>query len=1023
MISRGSNNAPNRLRKAKSSSWAQPSHHASPQSRGIDPETAHQQAVGAAVFAFELASERANGAQCYKENGSGQGLDAPLGIDNGQRLERKQSVRFTGPTAVPLRNRSITRRVVPSSNVSHGSPRGRQSVQHVKMEHVLEGHDEASPPKGEKFTEKHVSSLPTSYRRLRKARSMFSSRDSGTGFFTNGTPQKRSRVRSQTFGFHSDDGHQFGRPNPRLQRSFSFLRGEMDNLTSSNNNRAGQDAAIKFARDQYLHQLEQQRIKEEPSLLALRKSRGPQKAFRKTVRTGSSNSYGPAIASSNITSTEHSIKSGFGHKARDLSLLLKNKLKRVFHRPSDVKDSLPIQQLHASRPHFGDQISPSSGVNCYVPSPDQETRDSTLFFERNASLGGIRSVQSDSEMNNGKSRVTSWTDSTIADTVTSHHLPEKKRLSIIREHRELHQSSPVTRTYADLGNVFQKPIRISGSAGSQHSAFVNSQRVYSALQKRISDNQQLTLLQENSLAKGNNTGEGEVQTPEHQQIAFSSHMVESGVKAGLIHDEGAYSSLPLVLKNVVTSNADDLFQSCTQNFSNRKSQQQLLEMYNRPSPQQIPEHDEYSNLVPKRPLREIKSAFFPSSMRIERRSTSPFRRIMDTSSEDGPGMEAGIDESIQPRTDHSFVYRSAPNQVSSGSVIGSASLYSRTSSGNTPKRMKSLLSLTRSDSSEEPGTAVIITPKPKENNRSPESFIASSKKLSGNWQEWIESETAQLENDGAENIKISSASFPRGNGHRREAAQIDGEDTKIGGLGANNLKPKQPIGIIQGRAVSRPILQHHISRPISKRHPLVEIKKPTMSINHDYGKPTSKSYPATPPDRSLETSLAGTGNSSCVLRHEGSYGSLLSQRSSSSRRQKSGIDETNDSIDPQAMLSSIGLNRKIQGKEKESMDHSHERIALIHRMQSKNVLPNPNRIEPDKNPTQNCDEKENQNFIDPNPFALAQEDKELCAGANLISPVMYGNQPKANRKLVDLFLSNRRRNLKISEESADAVFL
>lgn len=237
MISRGSSNASRHVRKAKSSSSDQSTQNASSELRGIDPETAHQQALTAASLAFERASERVITAQASKEFNLGKSAPLSSNPGNGPYLERKQSVRFTGPTAVPDRNRSITRRVAPGNIVSYGSPKGQQDRLQANRNYLStqsETYSRASPSR-EEFVETRVSSVPTSYRKLRKARSMFSPRNTKPVIFTNGTPQKPFPTRRQALGSYSGDNHKHRIPDRRLRRSFSFLRGETDRLTSSTN--------------------------------------------------------------------------------------------------------------------------------------------------------------------------------------------------------------------------------------------------------------------------------------------------------------------------------------------------------------------------------------------------------------------------------------------------------------------------------------------------------------------------------------------------------------------------------------------------------------------------------------------------------------------------------------------------------------------------------------------------------------------------------------------------------------------
>ena len=1035
MISRGSSSASSQTRQAKFSSCAQLTHQLPSHNRGINPETAHQQALSAASLAFERASEKVITSQNTKENRPGQALRTALIVDSGQRLERKQSIRFTGPTAVPLQNRSITRRVAPCSSFDYSCPGGCQNTLQGKTDCVSrhsENYMRASPQKEKAFTETFVSSLPTSYRRLRKARSMFTSRDSRTATFANVTQQSKSQARAQPLGSHSDDGHRSGMPNSRLHRSFSFLRGEIDDLTSSSNNNASQDAAVKFARDQYFHQLNQQRLNEKPCISGSGNKRKAQKAFRKTVRTGITNSFGPSIGSSGIPSAERSIKNGFGHKARNLSLSLKNKLKRVFHRPSNTEDILPVQQLDASRAHFGGCMSTNSGADQtshYNPSLDSEVlrkanslesllENTPYFFDKNASVGSICSVQSDDENNNGKSRVTSWTDSTAADTMTSSQLIEKKRLSIIQEHGGPHQPSATIRTFADLSDIFQKPVG-NKSMGTRHGVSVDSQRVYSALQRRIVDNQRLALLNDKSSSTETKAQNEGAPMPEHQQ---RSDVAANTSMRGFMRQQGTRYSRLTIFKPLITNTVDDALQDFTLDFSHGKNQQEHFEMPTKLTPQQIAEHNECNNLTPKRPLREVKSAFFPSSMRIERRSTSPYRRIMDSSSEVEPSLKADVESFLKPETGFTLTDQSSHNHMRSGSAIGSASCYSRTSSGNTPKRNKSSLSLTMSDSSGEPGTAVIITTRPRRRNRSFGPFVerrTSSDQPDSDWQEWIASETAHLENHGAENIKMCDAGHVKQNQHRREGAQAD--EKAISGFRANNLKPR-PVKIVQGKATSQPIIKHQISRSISRRYPLAEIREAAMLKNIETNTQTSRINldtrprwsPCTVDEKSpfeAERDLPG------ILRPQASYGSFQLQRNSSLKGQKNYIDFEKSPRDPGATASPVKLQGIVQAKHIEDEHNVPERMARVHRVLSNNSLATLGRTELDKKFMDSYCGGENQDFIDPTiPFANAKEEKNC--------PTVESTQLRADCTMMDLVLSNRRENSRISEESGtDPAFL
>lgn len=104
MLSRGNSNAGNRLRRAKSASSVQNYRPASIDASSQDPELAYKHALTAASVAFE----HAHGGRAVKR--------APAEVDvvstpeNGGLLKHRQSIRFTGPSAVSINQRSIIRR-------------------------------------------------------------------------------------------------------------------------------------------------------------------------------------------------------------------------------------------------------------------------------------------------------------------------------------------------------------------------------------------------------------------------------------------------------------------------------------------------------------------------------------------------------------------------------------------------------------------------------------------------------------------------------------------------------------------------------------------------------------------------------------------------------------------------------------------------------------------------------------------------------------------------------------------------
>lgn len=1020
MLSHGTSNASNRLRRAKSSSSTQTAHYIPIDPKAIDPEIARQDALAAASYAFERASERATATQAIKERSKYQMPSLAPSAGDAHHLGRRQSVRFTGPTAVLTRDQPITGRVVPDQIPKLGSPTEVINTWQATDDlttYQLEDRLKSLPGVEEDYPGKRVSSMPSSYRKLRKARSMFNPRSHRPVIFTNGTPKKASQVNRQPL--YS--------PVPRLRRSFSFLHGDSDNLTPNANQHAIQDTAIQIARDRYLHQLEHQRLEKEPSYLALGKHPKPQKAFRKSVRTSSLNSSGSAIGSTAPRNAGLVGKKGFGHKARGFSLSLKNKLMRIFHRSSDTEGVFPVQQVDSSRPHFGDYMSTFSGVDQQyhsIPLPDCEiirkvsSRESVcldvpVVLGKTSRPGSIRSVRSDDEISNGKSRVTSWTNSTAANTMTSDQLIEKKRLSIIQENGGPHQPSSSVRYYGDISDIFRQPIR-SNLTNTRAGNVVDSQRIYSALQRRIDENKRMADLEASDCGIETEADKTGIQPYSTERIALRSRK-ENNTSTDTLDNAHGMSVPRSVVFRPSTTTIVQGFDRVNEGYSGQTYQQKPLDMQVGLTPQQMAERNESGNQSPKRPLRELKSTFFPSSMRIERSNTSPYRRAMNTSSEDEEGAEIGAEKSCNMESENSRFLQITPRDARAKSVTGTESIYSRTSSGNTPKPNTSSLSLAMSAGSGEPGSAVIITTRARKYKRSLSAFgqpSSSSVKPSGDWQRWMASQVDKLENQGEENRRILEPNFVRETGHKRESAQIDGDDVSIGKIKASDESPKQPLGIIQGNAFSRPVLKHQTSRPMVDRFPLLDIGQIAQS-NTEQG----EADPMTPPSKgSQENHKYSSGLKNSVLAglpHKRSNASVKSRDSNKTPRQGLFTDSENtETHEPRA-----GDFMKARQIDKAQSRYSPERIARLRRRQSTNglVLEGAVKLAPEVGEQHHLPESQ---MISSPAIPTTPKHSDIDSDgskAGLLGPVVDEAQPSGGRKLVDVFLSNRRRHMKISE--------
>ncbi|KAF6225713.1 hypothetical protein HO133_009714 [Letharia lupina] len=968
MLSRGTSSASQQPRRAKSTPSIRPRSIIPTSPTTNNAETTHQEALTAANLAFERANER----EMAKKAPNGQDTTSIANKDAGPRLGRRQSVRFAGPTAIPSRNRSITRREAPGSRTSLNPYESQLQSRSRNIEPSIYSDERASTalaqPIGE-FGESDNASVPSSYRRLRKAKSMFSPGKTPSAVFGDGIPYSRRHFHRQSLQ-SSDAYHEpLQVPDPRLRKSNSFFRGVTDRISTSSRQYVANDAAVQLARDQYLRQLEQQRLKEQPSFLGLGNRRKSQKGFRRTVRTSSTNSYGSAIASP-LASVEPPKNKDLGHRARNLSQTIKKKFKRVFKRHPDAEDTIPVQQIKATHPHYGDYISTSDGKEQRyppVPEPDAElllrvgSRESVMyttpnFVDKGARPGSIRSAHSDDDESNGKSRVTSWTDSTAANTINMPQTLERKRLSIIKEDGGPHQPSSSARQYEEGNNgyaSFRQPVRQS-SAG-RVSGPIDPHRIFSALQKKIDENNREAALDDSEPGTDSSSSHHKARLSTRAPRRTSS--IRKGAKAKSNSRSGS--------RGAKQQGFSDLGKGLTQ--------------------ERIAEMNERGIQLPKRPLHEVKSAFFPPSMRIERSNPSPYRRAMHASSETEADSQIRIDFEDRPQLEGPS--SAVTGRLRNDSVTGSDSVYSRSSGGDTPKANRSSISLAMSESSGEAGTAIIITGQPGKNERSAHPVVIqhgySSEASSGNWRNFMATQVASLEDYGTRQEQTYDAHPVKDSGHRREYAQVDSNDVNIGRLQSPTDILKQPLAIIQGNSNLLKASKHKVSRSLDR--------SPLVNIRHSANAGNVQQNDNAPLSRASE-------NSRKISKVE------------SERRSLSRVHEPSGGLRQKNSHSSL----KMQTEQRHSpttanIRYSPERVERLRRLKSSSGT-SLGKWSP---------RNENQASRH-TPPGEKDYDSHSPAPSSDVPQTQAGN----NHKLVDSFLKGRRSVMRISEESGtDPAFL
>lgn len=387
---------------------------------------------------------------------------------------------------------------------------------------------QALTPNYEHYTpEDDIASMPSSYRRTRRTRSTHTMRATmrGSGDWkpgdiqgvsphnTNSTAQYKQIVSGTLF-----PQYQFMRrrdnisipatPNLRAAKSMSFLRSRRsrsEKKSSVTDSIKGSSPTMDAHDSSRTHMM--------PKLPRLFGSRcgETQQPSPKTLRGSSADTELPAVGTGASLGRRRS--GSLRNRARKVSTSLKTKLKNLFANKSEEGPGLPAQQIEAQRT----RVSEACDENPWVSTlPEQNhcrersslSRVSTRIpflhavpsHERlNSRRGSIESCRSATgQVPDEKSRVTSWAN-TDTDTVIARRTEEgteegeKQRLSIINEHGMQDPPLPLGCPMIGLQTITSQEVLAPPPAfqGLPPGATVDSQRIYSALIKKMNETQQL----------------------------------------------------------------------------------------------------------------------------------------------------------------------------------------------------------------------------------------------------------------------------------------------------------------------------------------------------------------------------------------------------------------------------------------------------------------------------------------------------------------------------------------------------
>ncbi|PYH41753.1 uncharacterized protein BP01DRAFT_360099 [Aspergillus saccharolyticus JOP 1030-1] len=405
-----------RLRRSKSARSVRRSHHSSVASDTPDPEMTRQHATTAASLAM------------LRSKCSYDALGGP------------------GNMAVPSRRHRYT-----GSQSTAGSSRPLTTTDSSTHD---EDYASAALPSINEFQglDSHGCFPASSYRRLRKSRSMFS-----TGQRSSRTSHGASSPANDASIARSD---QSPRTYRNLRRSMSFLRGEKS-AAGPLRHVQSHETAIDLALIQFQQQSAESSPQTEQPCLSVPKTRREHRPFRKTLRSHTS-----AAGATGSPSGHHG-------KVRSLSSSIKKGIKRV---------------LGLARPSAGGMegrgASPSSQhktqTNSHKPNDSPHTPNTTRHeaTSRTQQYPTAGVTESSESLATSRSRVTSWADSTTANTIVTGNLGGRSHLSVIEERAHSEQTLTEIPSYEN-SPVAARPLRPTGQ--------IDSQRLYSALMRRIGE--------------------------------------------------------------------------------------------------------------------------------------------------------------------------------------------------------------------------------------------------------------------------------------------------------------------------------------------------------------------------------------------------------------------------------------------------------------------------------------------------------------------------------------------------------
>ncbi|OKL57489.1 hypothetical protein UA08_07049 [Talaromyces atroroseus] len=518
----------------------------------LDSEIARHHATTAASLAMAQARDRLANASLQK---TARSSNEETGTMPSIRAIRRQ------PSVISLaRERS-------STGHSHNTVSDKQQVYDRMIDTSPANMSSVREFKGFGYDEEL--SAPSSYRRLRKSRSMFSTKSMrslrNSGISSNiseetGPPSLRKSTDS-TIG-----------PHRSLRHSLSFFNGASQSIR-----RMKSHGAISSRRQHLPKLADEPLVPQMPPLPVANEGEPVRKAFRTTVRALREFSPDAETLAASNGGRLHS-------KARSFSITIKKQLKRVFGIPG-------YAESQSSEGHSVD--SPSHDDNLIFESPtiiDRTTQPS------------LHPTKSSESIATSASRVTSWTNSTAGNTVRTRHTLDRHSLSTIEEGSDFANQQP-----PGFSEIYG-----NDNARNRRGKMIDSQRVYSALMRHIDET--ATRGSERVVSSG----------------TIKGSPVVMGCSPS-VHTQRDHGSIHKIPSDMSMRTAQTSFMIAPQVYGSQSSLS-LRSLTERPiTPLKTKQAQRPSSVASSKvTLRETRSLFFPSGASPKLKTPSPYRAAMNS---------------------------------------------------------------------------------------------------------------------------------------------------------------------------------------------------------------------------------------------------------------------------------------------------------------------------------------------------------------------------------------------------------